>query len=375
MKKLVCIIIILWFCFPVMANAEEIQGETQDKIFAKFDFEEIDELLDNIFPNEKMDFQETILGLINGEIEFSFELLKKMVLNQFLYEFQSSRSSMIHILIIVIIGSVFHIFSGVFQNGQISELCFYVLYMLLITIILDSFRILVASVISGIENLLQFLQLLSPIYFMAVTIATGSVTSVAFYHVILFLVFLVETLILSIILPLVQVYMIVRILNDLSAEEFLSKLGELIQTIVSWSLKTLVAGVIGINMIQSMLTPAIDSVKRSILTRGGEAIPVVGDAIGGVAEVILGTAVLIKNGIGVAGTIVCIAICLSPVIRMAVIALMYKLTAALVQPISDKRMVGCISSMADGTTILLKIILASCILFLISIAMIAASTT
>ena len=375
MKKLVCIIIILWFCFPVMANAEEIQGETQDKIFAKFDFEEIDELLDNIFPNEKMDFQETILGLINGEIEFSFELLKKMVLNQFLYEFQSSRSSMIHILIIVIIGSVFHIFSGVFQNGQISELCFYVLYMLLITIILDSFRILVASVISGIENLLQFLQLLSPIYFMAVTIATGSVTSVAFYHVILFLVSLVETLILSIILPLVQVYMIVRILNDLSAEEFLSKLGELIQTIVSWSLKTLVAGVIGINMIQSMLTPAIDSVKRSILTRGGEAIPVVGDAIGGVAEVILGTAVLIKNGIGVAGTIVCIAICLSPVIQMAVIALMYKLTAALVQPISDKRMVGCISSMADGTTILLKIILASCILFLISIAMIAASTT
>lgn len=375
MKKITIFILVLWICFPFTAHAEELQDETQEKIFSNFDFDEIDEVMEDIFPNEKLNFKEIVEGLINGDVEFSFQLIKDMVLDQFNYEFQSTKSSMIHILVIAIIAAVFHNFSGMFQNSQVSELSFYVLYILLITICLNSFRILLASATEGIENLLKFLKVLGPVYFMAVAIATGSTTSIAFYNIILFLIYIVEMLIQSIMIPLVQVYMVVRILNDLSSEEFLSKFGELIHTVITWALKALVTGVLGINVIQGLLSPAIDSVKRSVLTRGGEAIPVVGDAVGGVTEVVLGTAVLIKNGIGVTGAIVCVAICLSPVIQMAVIALMYKLAAAVVQPVSDKRIVGCISSMADGATILLRIVISSCVLFLISIAMVASTTS
>ena len=46
----------------------------------------------------------------------------------------------------------------------------------------------------------------------------------------------------------------------------------------------------------------MDTVKRSALTRGTEAIPGIGDAIGGVTEVIFASAVLVKNGIGVGGS-------------------------------------------------------------------------
>ena len=102
----------------------------------------------------------------------------------------------------------------------------------------------------------------------------------------------------SILLPAIHIYMLVRVLNDLSLEGYLTKFAELIELCVSWSLKTLLACVVGINVIQGMISPAIDSVKRSILTRGAEAIPGVGDALGGMAEVAVGTAVLVKNGIG-----------------------------------------------------------------------------
>ena len=112
-----------------------------------------------------------------------------------------------------------------------------------------------------------------------------------------------------------------------------------------------------------------------MITRGGEAIPIIGDAIGGTAEVVLGTAVLLKNGIGVAGAVICVIICMSPVVQMTVVTLMYKFVAALVQPISDKRIVECISGMADGTTVLLKVLLTSCTLFLITIAVVAVTTT
>lgn len=375
MKKIGILMLAVWLCFPVVAHASDIQTETEDKMFSHFDFQEMDEFLQKIFPNDKISFYDMVKGLISGELELSAELIIEMISDQFTYEFRNTKESIVHILVIVIIAAIFCNFSGVFPNSQVSELSYYVLYMLLITICLNSFRVLVSSVVSGLGNLLEFLTLLGPIYFLAVAIATGSATSVAFYNMILILVCVVELVIQNFLIPLVQVYMIVRVLNELSKEEYLSKFGELLHTIITWSLKTLLGGVIGINLIQGLLSPAIDSVKRSILYRGGEALPVIGDAIGGAAEVVLGTAVLIKNGIGVAGAVICIAICMAPVIQMGVIALIYKLVAAMVQPISEKRMVGCISSMADGAEILLKIIFTSGVLFLVTIAMVASTTS
>ena len=178
----------------------------------------------------------------------------------------------------------------------------------------------------------------------------------------------------NILLPLVQTFFVLRILNEMSKEEYLSKFGDLIQMIVKWILRILMAAVVGMNVVQGMLSPAIDAVKRSALLRGGEAIPFIGDAVGGAAELMLGTVVLIRNGIGIAGVVICIAICLVPIVQMAGIVILYKLAAAMVEPISEKRMVNCIGNMADGASLLLQIIITICVLFLIVIAIVASST-
>ena len=381
MKKIVLVICVLCFltAVPVYAAETSIDSETtnttEEQLFSLFDFSEMEDFISKTFPDEKMGFREMVKGLISGEIKFTGEFLWNLVSKQFFYEFKNTKSALVHVLAIVIIAAVFRNFSSVFQNNQISEMCFYVLYMLLITICLNSFRILIAAATSGLSSLLEFLKLLGPVYFMAVALATGSVTSIAFYNMILILICIVELVIQSFLIPLVQVYMVIQILNDLSTEEYLSKFGELLHTVIVWILRTMLGAVIGINLIQGLLAPAIDSVKRSILLRGGEAIPIIGDVIGGASEVVLGTTVLIKNGIGVAGAIICIAICMAPVVQMAVVTLMYKLTAALIQPISEKRIVGCVSSMADGAEILLRVIFTSGVLFLITIAMVANTTT
>ena len=349
--------------------------ETGEKIFSQFDFREMNQFLEKIFPNDKIEFGSFVKGVISGDLEFTLELFWKMISDQFVYELANTKTSIIHILIIVIIAAIFYNFSGVFLSEQVSEMSFYALYMLLITICLNAFRILISSALYGLGNMLEFLSLLGPVYFMAVAIATGSATSVAFYNMVLILVCIVEIVIQDFLIPLVKIYMLIKVVNGLSKEEFLSKFGELLHTVIQWTLKILLGGVIGINFIQGMLTPAIDAVKRSVFARTGEALPFVGDALGGATEVVLGTAVLIKNGIGVAGAVICVVICMSPVIQMAVISFMYKLVAAMTQPISDKRLIGCISSMSDGAGILLRIIFTSGVLFLITIAMVASSTS
>lgn len=382
---ILCIFIVILGCFfsPRTVYATEIrdkdeqtelQKEAEETIWKEFEFSEIEDLLDDIFPEKKTDFQDLIKKMLSGQTEPSLQVIGEMISDQFFYEWKSSKAGMVHILLIVIVAAVFTNFSNVFQNQQISEISFYVLYLLLITIGLNSFRILIVSAGENLERLIGFMKVLGPVYFLAVAFAAGSSTSILFYNLVLLLIYLVELVILNFLIPFVQVYIVVKVMNNLSEEDYLSKFAELCETVIAWTLKTLLAGVTGVNIIQGLLSPAIDSLKRSVVGRSAEAIPVVGDAIGGVTEVMLGTAVLIKNGIGVAGALVCIGICLVPMIQMAVVTLLYKLIAAMIQPVSDKRIVGCISSIADGSQMLLRIIFTTGVLFLLTIAVVTATT-
>lgn len=348
--------------------------ESQEELLEEFDFGEINDVLEDVFPEEKLDFGDLVRELVSGDVKGAASMAIDLVKDKLFYEIRANKEGMVHILLIAVIAAVFTNFSSVFQNQQISETGFYILYILLMTVCITSFQVIMQSVSDSLNVLLTFMKILGPVYFLGVAFAAGSVSAVAFYNLVLLLIFLVELLILNFLIPLIHVEIMINILNHLSQEDYLSKLGELLHTVISWTLKTMLACVIGMNVIQGLLSPAIDSLKHSVVTRSAEAIPGIGDALGGVAEVVLGTAVLIKNGIGVAGAVICVIICLVPVIQIAVMALMYKLAAALIQPVSDKRIVGCISSIGDGCQLVLRTVFTTGVLFLLTIAVVAQTT-
>ena len=110
------------------------------------------------------------------------------------------------------------------------------------------------------------------------------------------------------------------------------------------------------------------------MLKGAEAIPGVGNLLGGMTEVALGTAVLVKNGIGMAGAVICIALCVIPLVQTAGTALLYKLAAAVIQMVSDERVTGCVEAVGEGCQILLQIVFTVGVLFLLTIAIVAAVT-
>lgn len=355
-------------------DPEQEAEDAAKRMLEELELGEVDAELQRLFPDERLDFKEALAGVLSGNMEFTGELLGRLVADQLTYAIQSCRKNLVHILFLAVIAAVFANFGRVFQSRQISEVSFYILYMLMIALCLNSFRAVVEWTSAGLEGLTAFMGVFCPVYFLAVTVAKGSITAVAFYNLTLFLIFLVELLLVKILLPVVHIYMMVKILNFLSEEDYLSKFAELIETSIEWILKTLLACVVGLNVMQSLISPAIDTVKRSVVTRGAEAIPGVGDAIGGMTEVVLGTAVLVKNGIGMTGAVICFALCVFPLVQIGCIVLMYKLAAALMQPVSDKRIIGCIESVGDGCRILMRLVFTAGFLFLLTIVVVSAST-
>ena len=356
-------------------ESDELQTQVKDALLGEFDFNEIENSLDSMFPDDKIRFGDVVSALISGNIEETGNMILAFLEDQISYEFRYNRHNLVYVLLVALIAAVFTNFSGAFQNRQISDISFYVLYMLLITLCLTAFRTAMSGMEERLDSLVEFMRVLCPSYFLAVAFASGSVTALFFYNVILFLIYVVELLIVRFLLPVVNIYIMMRVMGNLTGEDFLSEFAELLRKLVSWVLKTLLACVIGINVVQGLLAPAIDTLKRSALTRTAEALPWVGNVMGGVTEVVLGTAVLIKNGIGMAGAVIAVAVCAVPLIQMLIMAFMYKLASALVQPVSDKRITGCISGISEGYEMLVQILFSVGVLFLLTIAVVAASTS
>ena len=352
----------------------EISKEAEESLFEELDTDEIDKVLSSIYPGKRVRFQDVVTALMDEEETISPKLLSDFVLDVLFGLIRDNRPAMMKILLLVIVSSVFTNFSSVFQSRQIADCAFYIVYTLLITICLAGFSAMTDTVEEGLESLLLFMKVLSPTYFLCMAVAKGSISSLAFYQLILILIYLVELLVVRFVIPLVRVYLMVQILNFLSGEEYLSKTGELLETVISWVMKLMLTLVTGVGVIQGILSPAVDQVKRNTLTKGAQMIPGIGDALGGMTEIVLGTAVLIKNAVGMAGALLAVGICIFPILNMAVVTLMYKLIAALIQPISDRRIVEAVASVGNACQMLMKVVFTTAVLFLIMIAVAAVST-
>ena len=354
---------------------DEIAEAMKTEILSEFDFSELDSSLREMFPEEKVSFSDIVSSLISGGIDDAGDRIVQFLKDRIAYDFLYNRKTLVYIILAALVAAVFSNFADAFQNRQISDISFYVIYMLLITLCLTAFQTAVSGLEEKMGLLTEFIRALAPAYFMAMAFASGSAAALVFYNLILFLIYIVELIIIHILLPAVNIYVMICVLGSLIEEDFLSELAGLIRKAVTWALHGLLACVAGINIIQGLLAPAVDSVKRSTLTRTAEAVPWVGDLMGGTAEILTGTVILIKNGIGMAGAVVALVICATPLLQMVITALMYKLAAALVQPVSDKRIISCIRGVSEGYELLVRILFTAGALFLITIAVTASFTS
>lgn len=90
----------------------------------------------------------------------------------------------------------------------------------------------------------------------------------------------------------------------------------------------------------------------------------------GTAQLLIGSAVLVKNGLGVAAFLLLLGLCIVPFAKLLLYAGILKLCAALLGMTADKRITGCVNKAGDGLLLLLRICFTACACFLIMFAII-----
>ncbi len=346
---------------------------TADGLSDYIDLDAIETGLAELTDTGSYSFRETVKSLLRGEIPFDLNSLPGLLADALLAEVMQQRQIALRILLVVLASAIFSNFIHMLENSQIAEISFFMMYLLICVMLMRSFSVMSGIVEHTCGNICGFMKILLPSYLVAVVVSSGTVTALGFYEVTVLAMNLLQVFLVRIVLPAINFYLALLVLNQLSKEDFFSKLASLVEMVTGWLIKTILTAVLGLQAVQCLTAPAVDSLKNSALHRLAKAIPGVGSVIDSAAETVAGSAAVIKNAVGVAGILALCAICLPPILRLAAGILIYRLLCALIQPFSDKRMVEGIESVARGAGLLLRTLVASVSVFIISIAMITAS--
>ena len=341
------------------ADTDELsldETETTEELLKEINLTDVQKMLDDFMGADSFSMKEALIKLTRGEQAFSKEAVQEFVYRFFFYQLDQEKELFVKLILLILLSAVFTSFAEVFENNQIGDISFFVVYLLFFTILMDSFSRMSSSLEKTISWMTEMMKGLAPAYYMTVCAASGAASAVVFYEGVLLMVWGIQWLLLTVLLPASGMYVLLQLVNSLSREEMLGKMAELLNTAVSWGLKTLLAAVVGLQIIRNLVAPVMDSVKRGLLSKAAGALPGVGNAVNMVTELVVTSAVLVRNCLGVVILVVFVLIGAGPMLHYGILSLLYRLLAAVAQPVSDQRMVRALGTMGEGCALLLRIL-------------------
>lgn len=328
-----------------------------------------------------LDQQDTGLsfsGMVEELISGGWSQIPKTLLSQggqFLFsEIRRNKNELFYLFAIVVFSGIFTNFTKAFRSGYVAQTSFYVTCLLLTATLLGAFAAAAQITEQLLTVLLGFMKVLIPAFFLSVAYGGNTLASTGFYQTTLMAISGVEWIFLKVLLPFVRIYLVFSLVNGIVGEDLLSRLAKLVKQGAGWGMKTLCSAVLGLQMIQGMILPYVDNVRTGTVKKMAGLIPGVGKGISAVADILTGSGILIKNGIGTAAFFCLVFLSLVPLFKLAVISLIYQLAAALLAPVADKRVLGCVDAMAAAVGMLLKMTGMTVLLFGISIALVCMAT-
>ena len=362
MKKLITIFAILICIFGTSISIADTEDEVINSQMDSFNISNfIDEA--NKYSNDilkDIDIQELLNNAIKGELDTN-QLLKN-IFPLLGTEIKEALKVMGSILIIVLIHSVL-------KSISVAQITYYVQYILIATVIMTNFSNIISLTKEAVGNMISFIQLLFPLL-MTLMLASGSVVSVNLVQpIILFIINLISNIFQSIIIPIILVGTALAIVSKISDRIQIDKLSKFLKSSSVWVIGILLTIFVGVLSIEGTLGSSVDGITaKTAKAAVSSFIPVVGKVLGDAVDTVIGCSAILKNAIGIVGVIVVIAICITPILKLAII--IYHLTAALCEPIVDSKIVSLITQMADTFKILLAILCSISVMLIIGITLV-----
>ncbi|NLM20944.1 MAG: stage III sporulation protein AE [Peptococcaceae bacterium] len=379
---LICLFIIGYLLTPYPLKA----GETGKKAVGITDnidlAEEID--LSNIRDMLKQldqDIQESLPDfslskifedLRKGDFNFSPQVLAENIAKTIVRQIVVNGPLIVKLLLLAILCAVINQLQRAF-SGNVAQIAQMMIYLVLLGIAITSFQIALDVGNEAIDNMVSFMQATLPVMY-ALLLAMGNLTSAAIFQPMVLgsLVFL-SSLIKSIVLPLFFLSIVLQLFNNISDQFKLAKFSSLLDFAGKFCLGMVMTVFIGIMAVQGVAGGVADGVALRTAKYSADLIPVVGKYFKDAVELVVTSGLVLKSAVGLIALLAIVFITLAPIVKIIAMMLTFKLTAALVEALGEKKLSDSLQDMSKGLLYIFTAVASVGIMFFMAIAIIIGS--
>ena len=369
MKKIVLIFILI-LMIPVKVQAEteeEIMSSIEEKFNIGSFISQAEEYTGDFLDNTNLSdiLNEAMQGKINNQTIY------KKIIKILGKEVSSNIKILISILIIVVIHGILKSITDSLENSNVSQIIYFVQYILVVTLIMSNFTEIIKLIKETASNLVGFINVLIPLL-LTLMVYTGSITtSTVLEPILLFVSNFIGNIIANILIPVVLIIVVFSVISKITERIQIERISKFLKSSVVWFLGIFLTIFVGIVSLEGTLSSSVDGITaKTAKAAVSSLIPVVGKVLGDVVDSVLGCGIILKNAVGAVGVIVIIGICIVPVIKVAVLSIMYSLASAIVEPVADTKIVKLLEEMSGVFKLLLAILCSLSVILIIGVTMV-----
>lgn len=356
---------------------EEEDMQTEGELFSQMPdlgLEKIQQFLNRQQTAGELSFTDLMKELLEGDWKQALSRLLEAARYGLLTENSRSVRFLAQAAALGVLGAVFSQAAAVFPSSRVAETGFFITYLLVFICLTAGFFTSMDTASNVADSIFDFMRVLLPSFFLAVAFAGGSISAAAMYSSVLAGVGAADFLCGTVLLPMVKVYVLLVLAGNLSREPFITRLTGGVESGIRWALKTVTGIFLGLQMIQTMILPFADSVKRAGIQKAVSVIPGVGAGAEAILQVAVGSGVLVKNTIGGGAVAAMVILAAAPVVKLMIFMLLYRAAAALMEPVCDKRLTACAEGMGKAHQLLLGIVTVQVLFFAVTIGIVCSAT-
>ncbi|MBZ9608392.1 stage III sporulation protein AE [Clostridium estertheticum] len=375
MKKIIIILLFL-ICLPIGVQATQPGklGEKEEKEISNL-YEYITNIKTKYEIFNDMDPRTFVEQFIKtGENGFSFKETSNYVIRFTFKEVVASMELIGSLMIIAIICALLNNLQSAFNKEGLSNIAYFACYGVMIVMITKSFYIVVELAKSTILNMTDFMAALMPVLMMLLASVGGFAEATLLDPIIMGFATLSSRIYVDMIIPIIFMSFVLQFVKNISSDYKINNLTKLFKQIAIWSQGIVMTVFIGVITLRSIAAKTIDQVTiKTAKFAVDNFIPVVGKCLSDAISTVAGYSLLLKNAISGLGLVIIIVIVLFPIIKLLIMAFLYKVAAALIEPISDGRTVDCMNSVGDSILLLMSCVISVSVMFFIMVAIVAST--
>lgn len=333
------------------------------------DTEAIEMYLQEIIPDfgvKSLDFYEDVW---KGNWVLEPTLLWEYIRENVFGDFIELKKLLVSILVLFILSAIITSVMEAFHSMGVAKMVRFFFLLSLMGVLLSAFQRVMQISVEAMADMLDFLKLALPVYMMTVATAGAGLTAILFYKLLIGVLCLLEGTVISNLVPIIEAYMMLGILEAVEGEERFCALKKLMKKGILGFMKLMILVINGSGLIQMVITPVIDKANVSVAQKTVGAIPGIGDIAQAASGIAVTSAMVVKNSLGAFIMVIMVVLLLIPVIKMFAILATMKLGEALGDICGEKRLASCVDSIADAGFMLMKLLITVTTLFFVTIAM------